>query len=459
MRLDLRLGAGALLLAASLAAALGCAKPRHLDVLFISLDTVRRDHLSAYGYDRDTSPTLDRLARRAVVFEQAFAASTQTSPSHGSFLTGLDPQRHGSEINGVPIRQDVTTAAELFALAGFETAAFVSGYPLRDHDSGLGRGFSQYDDRFDGERRGGRQTVARALAWLANRPTDRPYFLFLHLYDAHGPYVPPPDYQVRYSAEGPPRPAQRLPKYQVVLDADGLPQFDLNDYVARYDTMIRFQDDLLSSLLAQIDLEQTAVVVVADHGETLDERFHVLDHGGQVFDEQIRIPLLVATPGVEAHREEAMVAGVDIMPTLLELGGVTIPRDLADRLAGRSLVPALAGTRHAGAPFVASTAYPFQIRHADRGYVLAKDRPILSIRSRKWKLIAYPGAEGPYLELYDLEGDPGETRNLSAAEPEQAERMRQALDAWYGIRGGLAAPGELNPETREKLESLGYVGG
>lgn len=448
-----------MLLALALTLLGGCDRADRQNVLFISLDTVRSDHLSVYGYPRDTTPTLEALASRGVVFEQAFAASTQTSPSHGSFLTGLDPQRHGSEINGVPIDPAVTTAAELFAGAGFDTAGFVSGYPLRHQDSGLGRGFAEYDDRFEGERRDGRATVSRAIDWLTERSPDHPYFVFLHLYDAHGPYLPPSDVQVRYRSEGPPRPARRLPRYQILFDEEGRPELDFNDYVDRYDTMIRLQDDLLATLLDRVDLDRTTVVVVADHGETLDERFHMLDHGGQVFDEQIRIPLLVVTPGVGAARRDAMIAGVDLMPTLLELGGVPVPRELAARLAGRSLVPLLADGRREGTRFVTSTAYPFQIRHADRGYVLSKERPILSIRTREWKLISYPGVEAPYLELYDLVNDPGELRNLSAEEPARAEQMRQALDTWYGARDTLTTPDDLAPETREKLESLGYVGG
>lgn len=448
-------------LALLLAGAPGCSGPEGQSVLLISLDTVRRDHLSVYGHDRPTSPGLERLAERAVVFEDAITASTQTSPAHASFLTGLDPHVHGSEMNGTPIGGEATTAAELFAERGSATAAFVSGYPMRAADSGLDRGFAVYDDAFEGPRRPGQETVGRAVSWLADRDPDEPWFVFLHLYDAHGPYLPPANYPVRFPPEEPPRPVERLPAYQLLHDRSGQPLLDMNGYIARYDTMIRYQDDLLSWLLDQVDLERTVVVVVSDHGETLDERYRILDHGGQVFDEQVRIPLLVASPGTEGGRRvPGLARGVDLMPTLLELGGVAVSEELSPAPAGRSLVPRLRG--EPGAPPARrafSTAYPFDQRHDDRGYELSKERPILSLRTDRWKLISYPGVDGPYIELYDLQADPGEGHDLSREDPERVERMLPVLEDWYRPRQEFPGPESLDPDAREALESLGYVGG
>lgn len=460
-RLGSRTTLAALGLALLLAGAPGCSGPEGPSVLLISLDTVRRDHLSVYGYERPTSPGLERLAERAVVFEEAITSSTQTSPAHGSFLTGLDPHVHGSEMNGTPIDGEATTAAELFAERGFATAAFVSGYPMRAADSGLDRGFAVYDDAFQGPRRRGQETVGRAVAWLAERDRDEPWFLFLHLYDAHGPYLPPPDYPVRFPPEEPPRPVERLPAYQLLHDREGRPLLDMNGYIARYDTMIRYQDDLVAWLLERLDLERTAVVVVSDHGETLDERYRILDHGGQAFDEQVRIPLLVAAPGIEGERRlPGLVRGVDLMPTLLELGGVDVPGDLSPAPAGRSLVSRLRGEPGASpARRAFSTAYPFDQRHDDRGYELSKERPILSLRTGRWKLISYPGADGPYLELYDLQADPGEEHDRSEDDPESVERMLPELEEWYRPRRDFPGPEGLDPDAREALESLGYVGG
>lgn len=447
------------LLAAALALA-GCGGDPRPDVLLVSLDTVRADHLSVYGYPRSTTPRLEALAREGVVFEQAIAASTQTVPSHGSFLTGLDPHRHGAEVNGVRIRAGATTLAEILAGEGYDTAAFVSGYPMKADVSGLDRGFARYDDRFEGKRRQGRETARRLADWLAGRETDRPYFAFLHLYDAHGPYLPPADYAFRFRSEGPTRRVERLPPYQIVHDREGLPLLDLDGYLDRYDTMIRYQDDLLAWLLGKLDLARTVVVVVADHGETLDERHWMLDHGGQVFEEQVRIPWIVAAPGLAPRRVAGLVRGVDLMPTVVELAGVTLPEELTGTLAGRGLGPLLAGGEAGAAHYAFSTALPFAARHADRGYELTRERPILALRTARWKLLSYPCAGGaPCLELYDLERDPREGHNVEAAEPERRDRMLRALEAWYGTGAELADPESLDPEVRETLRSLGYLGG
>ena len=446
--------AGALALAA-------CGGEPRPNVLLVSLDTVRADHLSVYGYPRPTTPALEALAAKGVVFEQAIAASTQTSPSHGSFFTGLDPHVHGSEVNGVPIREDVATLAEVLAAAGYQTGAFVSGYPMKADVSGLDRGFGVYDDRFEGKRRDGRATMERLVAWLQGRDPDRPFFAFLHFYDAHGPYLPPSGYPVRFRSEGPPRPAERIPRYQLLHDRAGDPLRDLNGYVDRYDTLIRYQDDLLAWLVGELDPARTVVVVVADHGETLGERYWMLDHGGQVFDEQVRIPWIVAAPGLEPRRVDALVRGADLMPTVAALAGVALPDGLAETLAGRDLGPLLAGTetrRARGEGYAFSTALPFEARHADRGYRLTRERPILSLRTSRWKLISYPCAGGPpCLELYDLASDPGELRNVAAEEPEIRDRMAATIEAWYGDGSELADPASLDPEVREQLRSLGYL--
>jgi arylsulfatase A-like enzyme len=426
------------------------------DVVLISLDTVRRDHLGIYGYERPTTPHLDALAERGAVWDQAITASTQTGPSHASFFTGLHPHQHGAEINGVAIRSDVETLAERLAGHGYDTAAFVSGYPLRAEACGLDRGFAHYDDDFEGKRRDGAETVRRAATWLARpappeRPggTAAPRFVFLHLYDAHGPYLPPPGFRFRFRTDAPPRPLDVMPGYQVVRDTVGEVVRDFEDYRDRYDTMIRYQDDLLAGLLDRLDLDRTMVMVISDHGESLDERWWKLDHGGGVWEEQVRIPWIVVGPGVEAGRVSRPVRGVDLASALLDLA--------LGAGAGNGLRP------EDDSPGLAiSTAMPFAVRHRDRGYELTRERPILGLRAASaggaWKLISYPCPEEPCVELYDLAADPGETRNLAEEEPERRDRMLRTLDERY-TGGGPADPETLDPEVRERLEALGYVGG
>jgi arylsulfatase A-like enzyme len=432
------------------------------DLLLISLDTVRRDHLSIYGYERPTTPRIDALAARGEVWDQAVTASTQTGPSHASFFTGLHPHEHGAEMNGAPIRGDVVTLAERLSGHGYATAAFVSGLPLRAEVCGLSRGFDHYDDDFEGSRRDGAETVRRAGEWLVRSGAPdggegerRPRFLFVHLYDAHGPYVPPAGYGLRFRSDAPPRmlDLDRMPDYQVGRGADGQLVRDFEDYRDRYDTMIRYQDDLLAGLLDRLDLDRTVVMVVSDHGESLDERWWKLDHGGGVWEEQVRIPWILAGPGVEPGRVARPVRGVDLASKLLD---AALGAGAGDPLRPR-------GEAAGDAPGVAiSTAVPFAIRHRDRGYELTRERPILGLRAATaggaWKLIAYPCPGAPCVELYDLGADPGETRNLEAEEPERRDRMLRTLDAWY-TGDGPADPESLDPEVRKRLESLGYIGG
>lgn len=433
----------------------GCApEPRNL--VLVSLDTVRRDHLPTYGYPRPTAPTIEALARRGVVFTNAFSQEVNTAPSHASMFTGLYPHQHGCVSNAHPLDPEPVTLAERLRAAGFRTGGFVSGVPMNAALSALHRGFEVWDDRLSGSgrRRDGRSTARAAMRWLRGLPEGERFFLFLHLYDPHGPYRPPHAYAKRFVSPEPGPRLERIPEYQRLRDARGRPRVHLNEYVDRYDAMIRYADDRLASLLEFVDLEETAVLVVADHGETLAERYHALDHGGQLFDEQIRIPLILSAPGLEPGRVPAMVETVDLLPTLLALLGAP-PVDAA-AIEGRDLLPVLGGDGDApGRERVYATARADDERHADRGYRLDASRPILSVRSPRWKLIRYPSVDEDPVELYDLAADPGETRNVAERFPEERDAHLALLRRWHD--GAAPAAVDLPPELREGLRSLGYV--
>jgi arylsulfatase A-like enzyme len=431
--------------------------PRNL--VLITLDTVRYDHLgiSGYGgYGRDTTPTLQRLASRSIVFDNAFAQQTNTNPSHASIFTGLYPHVHGNQGNAALLAPDRVTLAQILRRQGFRTAGFVSGVTMEDRFSGLGRGFEVYEDKLGRKVRiSGRIAARKAIAWLRGlRPAER-YFLFLHLYDAHGPYVAPRHYHELFASADPGPELPRIPHYQQLLH-DNQPLTHQSDYVDRYDAMIRYEDDILWRLLPEINLEDTIVVVLADHGETLTERYHALDHGAQLYDEQIHIPLVLSLPHARPRRIAPFVETVDLLPTLLELLGVPTPPGV--RPQGRSFAPLLDGGRQELHTFVFATARTEPSWFADRGYELDDKRPLKSVRSRRFKLIVYPGVARDYLELYDLAADRGETRDVSARYPKVRDSLREVLERWYARR---LAPGEgatLSAEAREKLQALGYVG-
>ncbi len=442
-------------LAALAVALLACERPAPRGLVLITLDTVRRDHLGFGRYAKATSPTLDELAGRSVVFTNAFAQQTNTGPSHASMLTGLYPPFHGVQQNGDLLPADKPTLAEVLRRRGFKTAAFVSGVTLENELCGLRRGFEIYDDKVEGMRNRGTVATGKAVRWLAAlSPGDR-FFLFVHLYDAHGPYVSPRPYKHLFDEPTPGRELTNIPGYQKIARA-GQPLTHLNDYVALYDSLIRYEDTMVARLLRQIDLDTTVVAVLADHGETLGERYRVLDHGAELFDEQLRIPLLLSIPQAPPRRVRQAVETVDLLPTFFEV--LRVPKPAALRPQGRSLVPALAGGTEPLHTFVFASARAENAATLDRGYRLNEKRLVHSVRSRRWKLIVYPGLAKDYLELYDLAADPGETRNVAERERQVASGLRQVLDRWLAghVEGRAGRP--LSPDLRDKLRALGYAG-
>lgn len=447
-------GAAALLL---LLVGAGCdrpAAPTAKNLVVVTLDTVRRDHLSVYGYERPTTPNLDAFAERSVVFLDAIAQDTNTNPSHASMFTGLYPHVHGNRANGDILGEGATTLAEILRDEGFATAGFVGSAVLRAEGSGLDRGFRVYGDRFAMRRRSGDATVDRALAWLAQRPANRRFLLFVHFYDVHGPYRPPPEHAASFRSPQPHGPLPMVPRHMKSFDDEGRLLRHLSQFVDRYDAAIHFVDEQFGRLASAIDLDDTAVIVLADHGETLGERYHGLDHGGQVFDEQVRIPFLMHSPGVPPGRVGGLVETVDLLPTALDLLGLEPPE--ASPLQGTSLL-ALSSGGSAGSDLAFSSARATLGRHDDRGYELDRTRRIQSIRSQRWKLVRYPGIESDYFELYDLTRDPGERRNLADDEPTHLAEYRAGLEAWEDTQSIAQPTRQSDPALKEQLRALGYV--
>lgn len=425
------------------------------NLVLISLDTVRQDHLPTYGYPRDTAPAVDALADGAVVFERAFAQDTNTNPSHTSMFTGVYPHVHGNQSNGLRLAPAQVTLAQILQHAGFRTAGFVSAVTMLARYTGLERGFEIYDDRFTGKRRDGRVAAKAAVEWLRAREPDERFFLFLHLYDAHGPYTVPAPYDAMFRSTEPGPYLERIPKYQVRRDPSGAEIRDLNDYVDRYDGGIRYADDCLASVLAELDLDRTLVVVLADHGETLGERYWTLDHGGQLFDEQVHIPLILRAPGIAPRRVDSIVETVDLLPTLLDLLGVDRPANRP--VSGRNLAPFLRGEASLEDELAFASARAEDARHADRGYRLDTARRLHAVRSADWKLVLYPGVEADYLELFDLDSDPGERADVIGAFPRVGDTLRERLEGWMVGAEAVEVP-ELDATMREQFEALGYVG-
>jgi tetratricopeptide (TPR) repeat protein len=396
------------------------AAPRPLDVLLVTLDTTRADRLGCYGRGGDTSPHLDGLARKGVLFRRAYAHVPLTAPSHASLLTGMLPPRHGVHDNGgYVLKEDFATLAEQFVEAGYRTAGFVSAFVL-DRRFGLGRGFATYED--DVLAGGPEQllaavraevTVNRALAWL--RAADpRPSFAWVHLYDPHLPYEPPEPFLGRFRE----RP---------------------------YEGEIAYMDAQVGRLLDAVARRgrPTLVAAVGDHGESLGEH-QELTHSYFIYEGTQRVPFLLSLPGSlpAGAVVEPVVRAVDLMPTVLEIAGLPVPSGLD----GRSLVPLITRReRDEPGPAYLESYHPRLWWGA---------RELLGLRTGQWLFI-----QSPRPELYDINDDPGQKTNLAARRPQEMERLRARLQAYTTGSDFLAGLTATDPETAGRLRALGYVGG
>jgi choline-sulfatase len=417
------------LLAVVLAAAAGAwllwpFRSPHPNLLLVTIDTLRADHVGAYGYGLASTPVLDALARRGARFEHAESAVPLTGPSHSTILTGLYPPGHGvrDNVNFVLEPGHPTLATRLKRL-GYRTAAFVGAYPVAA-SLGFAQGFDDFEEGFhvspvpgQGAERPGNEVADSAIAWLAKVDRARPFFLWMHLYDPHAPYKPPPPYSERFRE----RP---------------------------YDGEIAFADAQIGRVLQALGSggrdKSTLVIAVADHGESLGEHGEAT-HAVLIYEATLRIPFIVAGPGVPGGRVvHERVATVDIVPTALGLLGLPPPPGLP----GRDLRPALAGERLHGEPVYSESLF---------GRLNCRWSSLRSWTEGDWKLIN--GAEP---ELYDLGRDPDETQDRAAQERGRVERMRQALGAALARMapgGDNAHAVALSPEQQERLRSLGYAGG
>jgi arylsulfatase A-like enzyme len=429
----------------------GCAAPvERPNVLLIVIDTLRRDALGVYGAERATSPTIDALAREGTAFERAYATAPWTKPSVASMLTGQLPSRHGCRHVLGGLAPEADTLAEMLGRHGYARRGVVS-HRLVAGRSRLDQGFERY--RSDHAARSNTDVssegvVAQALEDLdALAREGRPFFLFVHFFDPHARYM-------RYPAAGfAPAAAGRLDGSETLATLRGLAaELSVEEKAlvrAVYLEEARRVDDGLAALFERLRAaglwDSTGIVLASDHGEELAERGW-LEHTRTLYDELVRVPLVVKPPrGRTLRTATDLVSTTDLVPTVLDWTGATT----AAVLDGRSLA---AGTDPHGEVFA---EVDYQALPGDPVGNVA----LRTVLSRRWKLIE-DRASGR-LELYDLEADPGERRDLAADQPRSASalatRFRILEDAASGRLPETADP--LDDETRDALRSLGYLGG
>ena len=397
------------------------AAPRNL--ILITVDTLRADHVGAYGAPTGATPVLDALARAGARFDQVQTAVPLTGPSHATILTGQYPPTHGVRGNvNFTLGSAYPTLATRLKRRGYVTGAFVGAYPVAAA-FGFNQGFDTFDEEFhestpedNGAERRANEVADASLRWLAAKGSG-PFFAWLHFYDPHAPYDPPSPYRERFAGRA-------------------------------YDGEIAFADAqigrVIDALRASGRDRDTTVMVLADHGEGLGDH-HELTHAVLTYQSTMRVPWIVTGPGVAAGRVvSTRVSTIDVVPTALALLGAD-----ADRaLLGRDLRPLIDGRSIASDPFYQESLFARLNCHwaALRGWV--KD---------DWKLIV-----GAQPELYNLAADPGELRNLAAAEPDRVRRMSEDLQK--GLQrlapgGDRAQPRAVTAEQEERLRSLGYTAG
>jgi len=436
------------------------ASPGLPNVLLISIDSLRRDHVHCYGYPRQTSPTIDKAAREGVRFETAVSPTSWTLPAHLTLLTSLPPEQHGVIEIDKRLGDDTTSLAQVLWRVGYATAGFVSG-PLMHAEYGFARGFDHYDD----------YTVARSSHWASHQGVtsprlvqlvrdwleawhaqgrSRPFFVFLHMWDVHYDYTPPPPYDTMFD-----------PDYRGTISVENyrrntqihkhMDPRDLEHVIALYDGEIRFTDLHIGRLLDFLTglgvLDDTITVITADHGDEFFEHGNK-GHRRALYDETIVVPLVIRfpkkVPAGKVVRRQVRLA--DVAPTVLALAGLDPPADYGTAKpkgphAERDLTPFLGAD--------AADPFPELVAFGDLHGTLA------SIRTDAFKLIANDTG----FELYDLAADPGERRDLagrSAVEKTLAHALAQwRQEARQEMR--QAQRTELSWSQKERLRSLGYL--
>jgi arylsulfatase A-like enzyme len=427
------------------------------NLLLVTLDTTRADALSCYGAAAGTTPALDALAESGVLFENAYSASNVTKPSHLSLLSGTRAIRHRVFSNHVLIPEEVVPLPLLLERRGYATAAFVGAVQLGEGTAW--RGFGHVDGPQKAQRDGAR-VVDGAVKWLRDHEAaepDRPFFLWVHLFDPHTLYSPPENLARRFY-EGDPR-AGDGPALadEPFLEGWNYPPMkkwirgirDREYAPAMYAAEIAYTDGLVGRLLRRLEdsafAEDTAVVLTADHGESLGEHGIFYDHAG-LFEPSLRVPLLVRWPGIEGERRvDDVVTLLDVVPTLADLMGFGLPAS-AD---GRSLRPLLENTGPADAP----EAFVFEAAHNHH----------VAVRRGRWKAIWTNVDDHHFFttepRLYDLEADPGETRNVHDEHPDVVAELEVFAAPWRAL--GVVAKGDLpvmSDDVQAMLDDLGYAG-
>lgn len=391
-----------------------------INVVLITLDTVRADHLHCYGYQKIKTPEIDAIAARGVLFEKALAQTPLTGPSHASMFTGTNPNVHMVRDNGFALQPSSVTLATDLKTHGWDTAAFISTSVLKKY-FGFGQGFTTYDDQMPqigsgkaAPSRPANITVEHAIQWLTVQP-KKPFFLWVHLYDAHRPYSPPMKFRQEYPGDP-------------------------------YDAEIAFEDEQVGRLLKAVSqissLNNTMIILLSDHGESLGQHGEY-EHGIFLYDTTVRIAWMMAGPGIPAGvRDQQQAREIDLLPTVLDLLGGNI----SSFVQGTSMVPAFSGESIPSTYSYEETLVP----KIDMGWA-----ELRGIHTAHWMYI-----RAPRPELYNLDKDPEELNNVIGLHPTEYRELDAQLKKLSPMEKSsteVLAMKRMDQQTLKQLQSLGYV--
>ena len=447
--------AASCILTAAAIGAQACADRDRPNIIVITVDALRADHLGVYGYTRPTSPSIDAFAKDAVVVTDGISQAPYTKASIASLLTGLYPTAHKTYTTRPSFGQlmttgvgktvlphtdvlsaDLPTLPEALNAAGYETFALTSN-PHLIPAFGFAQGFEHFGFvTKDRDVASARHVLAEATKALDAR-SKRPFFLWIHLMEPHSPYTPPEPCRSMFPPGTPPEPidASVIPRWIRIGDSR-----DLNLYKARYDGEIRTADEAIGAFFQELRRRRlwdpSVVVVTADHGESFMEH-GVLEHNTWLYDELVHVPLIIRVPGLPPRRARIQVQLVDLFPTLAGIAGAKVPAGLH----GRDRIPDLRGQAVESYAYSEVVGSRFAIRRPD------------------WKYIS--SLQGGR-QLFDLKTDPREQNNLAREQPERAEKLEHELGrvVAMAVKSGESVRGQLSPvppEVLQRLQSLGYL--
>ena len=439
--------------------------PEHPNAILIIVDALRPDHMSCYGYGKNTTPNIDRLAEEAALFSEAVVVFPRTTPSAVSILTGLYPHTHGTRslyVSGDSYESPGNlNLAEVLLNENYRTAAFLN-QNLLHRDSGLRQGFNRYENLIDDL-----EVTRRAVSWLKkNGGGERPFFLLLWYLSPHWPYNPSRRDRVLFTDQ----PDERLKElFLRGMDPNQrcfAPIYDQEEIellISAYDAEIHQSDravGVLLDYLRQAGLYRDSLIVItSDHGESLGEHGYFFDHGEYYYDTDARVPLLIKKPGRDkAEKLDFQVRNIDIFPTVLRM------LNLSSDCEGVNLFPETAAGEEAILNLIAFGENDYSLFTANpRRHVEGIAGKWRMARTKRWKLLFIPHPRAPVYEFYDLKNDPGENENLidDPAYQTRIKELKKKLFSWIKAedleKTDSPAVGDIHPATRARLKSLGYL--